>query len=226
MSNYSPWSQNSIIYHIYVRSFRDLNGDGIGDLNGIIEKLDYIKSLSVDAVWLSPIYKSPQNDFGYDVADYKEIDPSFGNLTDFKKLLNKAHQKNIKVMMDFVPNHTSSEHKWFEEARTSLTSPLRDFYIWQKPNKAGGSPNNWLSVFGGSAWELDQKTGEYYLHSFDKTQPDLNWRNPEVVKEMLDILKFWLDLGVDGFRVDAIEWMFKDKDFADEPLNPNYPTTI
>lgn len=218
------WTEKTIVYHIYVRSFKDSDGDGVGDLNGIIEKLNYFNgdgpnSLGIDAIWLSPICTSPQVDFGYDVSDYTDIDPLFGNLETFKKLLDEAHNRGIKVMMDFVPNHTSSQHQWFKESRSSRDNPKHDYYIWEDP-KNGIAPNNWLSVFGGSAWEYDKKRGQYYYHSFDREQPDLNWRNPKVVEEMLGILRFWLDLGIDGFRMDAIEWMFKDEQLRDEPLNP------
>lgn len=215
------WPQKPIIYQIYPRSFKDSNGDGIGDLPGIIEKLDYLSDLGVEAIWLSPIYKSPMADMGYDISDYKDIDPIFGNLADFDNLIKKSHDLGIKVLMDFVPNHTSLMHPWFQESKKSVTNPKHDFYIWKDP-KSGAEPNNWLSVFGGSAWEFDKDTKEYFYHSFDKKQPDLNWRNPEVLKEMLNILRFWLDRGVDGFRIDVPEWTFKDQRFLNEPENPEY----
>jgi alpha-glucosidase len=226
MTRKNVWTESTIVYHIYVRSFGDSNNDGIGDLNGIIGKLNYLNddtdnSLGVDAIWLSPIYTSPQVDFGYDVSDYQNVDPIFGSLDDFKRLLFEAHQRGIKVMMDFVPNHTSDQHSWFLKSKSSKNNDKRDYYIWKDP-KDGGVPNNWLSVFGGSAWEFDEKTSQYYLHSFDKAQPDLNWRNPEVEKEMYEALRFWLRLGVDGFRVDAPEWMFKDPYFGDEEENPQF----
>jgi alpha-glucosidase len=216
------WPLSSIVYHIYVRSFNDSNNDGIGDLPGLIQKVEYLRELGITAVWLSPIYPSPQADFGYDVSNYKDIDPIFGTLEDFNELVTQLHKNNIKLMMDFVPNHTSSKHPWFVESRSNKSNPKRDWYIWHDPKPDGSPPNNWLSNFGGAGWTLDPTTNQYYLHSFDKEQPDLNWRNPEVVKEMLDSLRFWLDRGVDGFRVDAVYHLFKDKQFRDEPPNPNF----
>jgi len=215
------------MYQIYPRSFYDTNNDGIGDLPGIIKKLDYLndgteKSLGVEAIWLSPIYRSPQVDFGYDVANYNDIDPIFGTLSDFDRLVEEAHARGMKVIMDFVPNHTSIEHPWFAESRASKDSVKRDWYIWRDPKPNGGPPNNWLSVFGGPAWELDKQTGQYYLHSFFREQPDLNWRNEEVRKEMLNVLEFWLHRGVDGFRTDSIHHLTKDSKFRDDPPNPNY----
>jgi alpha-glucosidase len=220
MSNLGEWSESTIVYHLYVRSFKDSNNDGIGDLEGVVEKLDYLADLGINAIWLSPIYPSPQIDFGYDIADYQDIDALFGDLESFKKLLEECHHRNIKLMMDFVPNHTSSKHTWFKESKSSLDNPKHDYYIWKEPKPDGSVPNNWLSVFGGSGWEYDSHLNKYYYHSFDIEQPDLNYQNPEVLKEMLNILKFWLDLGVDGFRVDAIEWMVKDPEFRDEMENP------
>jgi alpha-glucosidase len=226
MQNNSFWPADSVIYHIYPRSFQDSNGDGIGDIKGIIQRLDYLAgkkdSLGVDAIWLSPIYLSPMNDFGYDISDHTAVDPIFGTLDDFDELVLQAHKRGLKVLMDFVPNHTSIDHSWFKESASSTENPKRDWYIWQPPKPDGTAPTNWLSVFGGSAWKLDETTGEYYLHSFDVTQPDLNWRNPQVVKEMLNILKFWLARGVDGFRVDAVYFLFKDTQFLDEPPNPTF----
>lgn len=221
------WWQKAVIYQIYPRSFQDSNGDGIGDLPGIISRLDYLNdgtenSLGIDAIWLSPIYPSPMKDFGYDVADYRNIDPMFGTLDDFETLIQQAHHRNIKILMDYIPNHTSSQHPWFVESRMSLDNPRRDWYIWRDSKENGDPPNNWLSVFGGSAWEFDEKSKQYYFHSFDKDQPDLNWRNPEVVEEMLTILRFWLDKGVDGFRIDAYDFLYKHTDFMDEPSNPTY----
>lgn len=232
MSNINPslnvWPHKSVVYQIYPRSFKDGNNDGIGDLQGIIQQLDYLNdgtenSLGVDAIWLSPIYKSPMADFGYDVADYCDIDPIFGNLKDFELLVKEAHARSIKVIMDYIPNHTSSSHTWFTESRSSLTNKKRDWYIW-RDGKNGMPPNNWLSLFGGSAWEYDKTTRQYYLHSFVKEQPDLNWRNPDVKETMLNVLRFWMDLGVDGFRADAMEHIFKDERFLDEPINPEYVT--
>jgi alpha-glucosidase len=215
------WSLGTVVYHIYVRSFKDSNSDGIGDLNGVIQKIDYIASLGVNAIWLSPIYPSPQFDFGYDVAEYKDIDPVYGSLREFDELVTVCHERGIKIMMDYVPNHTSVDHTWFKESRKSTDNKKRDWYIWRK-GKNGGPPNNWLSVFGGSGWEYDEASDEYYFHTFDKNQPDLNWRNPEVVKEMLSYFDFWIDRGVDGFRVDVPYHLFKDEKFRDEPPNPNY----
>lgn len=216
------WALGSIVYHIYVRSFFDANEDGIGDLEGVIRRLDYLTSLGINAVWLSPIYPSPQADFGYDVADYKSIDPVYGSLELFDKFVHECHVRGIRILMDFVPNHTSSEHAWFRESRSSTDNPKRDWYIWKKGRSLYDTPNNWMSVFGGSAWEYDEETREYYLHTFEKNQPDLNWRNPEVVSEMLSILRFWLDRGVDGFRVDVPYHIFKNAEFLDEPFNPNF----
>nr|MDQ2998759.1 alpha-amylase family glycosyl hydrolase [Chloroflexota bacterium] len=216
------WWQRGIIYQIYPRSFMDSNGDGVGDLPGIVGKLDYLAALGVDAIWLSPIYPSPMADFGYDVADYTGIHPLFGTLADFDTLLAESHARGLKVMLDFVPNHSSDEHPWFIESRASRDNPKRDWYIWRDPAPGGGPPNNWLSFFGGGAWEWDAPTGQYYLHLFHTKQPDLNWRNPAVQSAMLDALHFWLDRGVDGFRVDVIWLMIKDDQFRDNPLNPDY----
>jgi len=220
------WSKHAVVYQIYPRSFKDSNGDGIGDLRGIIEKLDYLNdgtenSLGINAIWINPIYKSPQEDFGYDVSDYYAIDPIFGTSEDFDKLVEEAHRRGIKVIMDFVPNHTSSEHSWFKESRSSKINPKRDWYVWKK-GKNGEPPNNWISVFGGSAWTKDEITGEYYMHSFLPSQPDLNWRNQEVKNEMEKVLKFWLARGVDGFRTDAIYHLIEDSEFRDDPINPDY----
>lgn len=216
------WWQRGVIYQIYPRSFQDLDGNGIGDLGGIISRLDYLQWLGVDAIWLSPVFPSPMADFGYDVADYCNIDPIFGTLDDFDRLLKEAHQRNIRIVLDFVPNHTSDQHPWFIESRQSRQSPKRDWYIWQDPAPDGGLPNNWLSSFGGPAWTLDQKTGQYYHHHFLPAQPDLNWRNPEVVDAMLDAMRFWLDRGVDGFRLDVIWLIIKDVEFRDNPVNPAF----
>ena len=210
------WWQHAVIYEIYPRSFQDSNGDGIGDLNGILKRIDYLVVLGVDAIWISPIYPSPMADFGYDVADYCAIDPMFGTMEDFDRLLAEAHRRGLKVILDFVPNHTSDRHPWFLESRSSRDNPKRDWYIWRD------QPNNWMSHFGGSAWEFDEKTGQYYLHSFLKEQPDLNWRNPAVKAAMFDALRFWLRKGVDGFRVDVMWLMIKDDQFRDNPPNPGY----
>ncbi|HEX5581257.1 MAG TPA: alpha-amylase family glycosyl hydrolase [Gemmatimonadaceae bacterium] len=216
------WWQSGVVYQIYPRSFMDSNGDGIGDLPGIIEKLDYLTWLGVDAVWISPFYPSPMADFGYDVSDYTDIHPIFGTMADFDRLREETRKRGLKLILDFVPNHTSSEHPWFLESRSSRDNPKRDWYIWHDALPDGDPPNNWRSVFGGSAWEWDEKTGQYYLHSFLKEQPDLNWRNPEVERAMLDVLRFWLDRGVDGFRVDVMWHMVKDAKLRDNPLNPDY----
>lgn len=216
------WWQKGIIYQIYPRSFMDSNGDGVGDLRGIIQKIDYLKWLGVDAVWLSPIYPSPMKDFGYDISDYCGIHPLFGSMKDFDELLSRLHQEGIKLILDFVPNHTSDQHPWFMESSSSKTNPKRDWYIWKDGQEGGGPPNNWLSNFGGSSWTLDKKTGQYYYHAFLEEQPDLNWRNPEVQKAMFNSMKFWLDKGVDGFRVDVIWHIIKDDEFKDNPLNPHY----
>lgn len=216
------WWQQGILYQIYPRSFLDSNGDGIGDLPGITSKLDYLRWLGVDAIWLSPIYPSPMADFGYDISDYTDIDPRFGTLEDFDTLLRAAHNRGLKVLLDFVPNHTSDAHPWFVESRASRDNPKRDWYIWRDPAPGGGPPNNWLSNFGGSAWEWDAATGQYYYHAFLKQQPDLNWRNPAVQGAMLEVLRFWLDRGVDGFRVDVIWHIIKDEQFRDNPSNPQY----
>lgn len=217
------WWQTGVVYQIYPRSFMDSNGDGVGDLPGITQRLDYLSdTLGVDAVWLSPIYPSPMHDFGYDVADYCNVHPMFGTLDDFDKLLAETHKRGLKLILDLVPNHTSDEHPWFLESRSSRDNPKRDWYLWRDPAPDGGVPNNWLSHFGGPAWTFDEKTGQYYLHQFVKQQPDLNYRNPEVLKAMLDNMRFWLDRGVDGFRVDVIGLMMKDPEFRDEPLNPNW----
>ena len=205
-----------MIYQIYPRSFKDSNNDGIGDLKGIASKLDYIKGLGVDAIWLSPIYKSPMKDFGYDVSDYCDIDPIFGSIDDFDKLLEQAHKKGLRVILDMVINHTSDQHPWFKESRSSRTNPKADWYIWVDGEK-GIPPNNWLSYFGGSAWEWDENRKQYYLHLFAKEQPDLNWRNPEVKRELFNIVKFWLDKGVDGFRFDVVNLFYKDAKLRNNP---------
>ena len=222
-----PWYRRATLYHIYPLSFADSNGDGFGDLRGIIDHLDYLsgkdgEGLGVSAVWLSPIYVSPMADWGYDVADFTAIDPRFGTMADFEDLLAKLHERDIKLLMDFVPNHTSILHEWFREARSSKTNPKRDWYIWADPAADGGPPNNWLSHFGGPAWDLDDQTGQYYLHTFLPQQPDLNWRNPQVREAMLDVMRFWLNKGVDGFRTDAVMGIIKDAQLRDDPPNPEY----
>jgi alpha-glucosidase len=216
------WWKKGVVYQIYPRSFQDTNGDGVGDLNGIIERLDYCASLGIDALWLSPVYPSPMADFGYDVSDYTGIHPMFGTLEQFDRLVAAMKERGLKLILDFVPNHTSDQHPWFEEARSSRTSAKRDWYLWRDPAPDGGPPNNWLSQFGGSAWELDESSGQYYYHAFLKEQPDLNWRNPDVREAMCDVLRFWLRRGVDGFRVDVLWHLIKDDQWRDNPPNPAY----
>src|SRR5690606_18328771 len=216
------WWQRGIVYQIYPRSFHDANGDGVGDLPGILAKLDYLEWLGVDAIWIAPVYPSPMADFGYDVADYVGIHPVFGTLADMERLIEAAHRKNLKVILDFVPNHTSDRHPWFLEARSSRSNPKRDWYIWRDAKPDGSPPNNWLSVFGGPGWTWDETTGQYYCHAFLKEQPDLNWRNPEVRAAMYDAMRFWLDRGVDGFRVDVLYHVMKDENLRDNPPNPDY----
>ncbi|MCB0804914.1 MAG: alpha-glucosidase [Bacteroidales bacterium] len=210
------WWKHGVFYHIYPRSFYDSNGDGIGDIPGILLKLDYLVNLGVDAIWLSPVFKSPMVDFGYDVTDYYNIDPVFGTKDDFIRLLHEAHKRNIRVVIDMVLNHTSDRHPWFAESASSHDNPKHDWYIWQKGNKFK-KPNNWRSVMGGSAWQFDQRLQEYYLHTFFREQPDLNWRNKEVREAFMDIFRHWLDLGVDGFRLDAVNMIIKDKKFRNNP---------
>ena len=217
-----PWWQTGVIYQIYPRSFNDTTGNGVGDLGGVIEKLDYLSdTLGVDALWLSPFYPSPMADFGYDVADFTDVHPLFGDLADFDRLVAEARGRGLKVIVDFVPNHSSDQHPWFVESRSSRENPKRDWYVWGDPQSDGGPPNNWLSVFGGSAWTLDEATGQYYLHSFLKEQPDLNWRNSAVREAMFDAMRFWLDRGVDGFRIDVAHFIMKDPQMRDNPLNPS-----
>jgi alpha-glucosidase len=216
------WWQSGVIYQIYPRSFQDTNGDGIGDLPGIIQRLDHVVSLGIDAIWISPIYPSPMADFGYDVANYCDIAPIFGNLADFDRLVAEGHSRGLRIILDFVPNHTSNQHPWFLEGQSSRDNPKRDWYIWKDAGPEGGLPNNWLSHFGGPAWEWDETTKQYYYHSFLKEQPDLNWRNPVVKQAMYDVLRFWLERGVDGFRVDVLWMLVKDDQFRDNPVNPGY----
>lgn len=212
------WWHDGVLYQIYPRSFADASGDGVGDLAGITEHLDYVASLGVSGIWLSPIYKSPMADYGYDIADYREIDPLFGDMAGFDHLLEEAHARDLKVIMDFVPNHTSDQHEWFEESRASRDNPKRDWYIWKDPGPDGSAPNNWPAAFGTkSAWTLDEATGQYYLHLFLPEQPDLNWQNPEVREAMHDVMRFWFDKGVDGFRIDVIHMLFKNPTFEDNP---------
>jgi alpha-glucosidase len=200
----------------------DSNGDGVGDLAGILSRIDYLQWLGVDCIWLSPIYPSPMADFGYDVSNYTDISPLFGSLADFDALLAEVHRRGMKLILDFVPNHTSDEHPWFIESRSSKNNPKRDWYIWRDAKPGGGPPNNWLSNFGGSAWKFDELSGQYYFHAFLDKQPDLNWRNPQLRAAMYDVLRFWLERGVDGFRVDVIYHIVKDDQFRDNPRNPDY----
>jgi alpha-glucosidase len=218
----SRWWQKGAIYQIYPLSFMDSDGDGSGDLPGITSRLDYCRWLGVEAVWLSPIYPSPMVDFGYDVSDFTDIHPLFGTLGDFDGLMRQAQRLGLKILLDFVPNHSSDQHAWFLQSKSARDNPYRDWYIWRDPAPGGGPPNNWLGAFGGSAWEWDKSTGQYYLHSYLKEQPDLNWRNPDVEAAMLAVLKFWLDRGVSGFRVDAIAHLLKDTAFRDNPANPDW----
>jgi alpha-glucosidase len=216
------WWKNGVVYQVYPRSFQDSDGDGVGDLNGIRSRLGYVADLGVDAVWISPIYPSPMADFGYDISNYCDIDPRFGTLADFDAMAAEAHAKGLKLILDFVPNHTSDQHPWFIESRSSRTSPKRDWYLWRDPAPDGGPPNNWLSNFGGPAWTLDEATGQYYCHTFLKQQPDLDWRNPDVRAAMYDALRFWLRRGVDGFRIDVLYHVIKDDQFRDNPVNPSF----
>jgi alpha-glucosidase len=216
------WWRRGIFYQVYPRSFQDSNGDGVGDLKGILRRLPYLRELGVDAFWLSPVYPSPMADFGYDISDYSGIDPLFGTMEDFEALVAAAHEAGLKLILDLVPNHTSDQHPWFIEARSSRENPKRNWYIWRDPKPGGGPPNNWLSEFGGSAWEYDSESGQYYYHAFLAQQPDLNWRNPEVRQAVYDAMRFWLGKGVDGFRVDVIWHLIKDAKFRDNPPNPHY----
>jgi alpha-glucosidase len=213
-----PWWKHTVIYEIYPRSFQDSNGDGIGDINGITSRLDYLKDLGINAIWITPMYPSPQVDFGYDVANYEAIDPQFGTMADFDHLVSEAKKRNIRVIMDWVPNHTSDQNAWFLESRSSRTNPKRDWYIWRDGKGPGKPPNNWQSWFGHSAWQYDQKTGQWYYHHFYVQQPDLNWRNPEVRKAMYGVLRFWLDRGAAGFRMDAVSRLFEDPNLHDDPI--------
>src|SRR5450631_3734924 len=208
---------SAVLYQIYPRSFADSDGDGVGDLQGIIDRIDYLQWLGIDAIWLSPITVSPNVDWGYDVADYCDVQPDLGTLAGFDALLSVAHQRGIRVLLDFVPNHTSDRHEWFVDARSAKTSRLRDWYVWADPSADGSVPNNWVSSFGGPAWTLDDATGQYYLHNHLREQPDLNWWNEEVRDTFDDILRFWFDRGVDGFRIDVCNVIVKDADLRDNP---------
>ncbi|CAN5275128.1 alpha-amylase family glycosyl hydrolase [soil metagenome] len=213
---------SGILYQIYPRSFQDSDGDGVGDLRGVIQRLPYLVELGVDALWLSPIFPSPMEDFGYDISDYTGIDPLFGTRDDFDALIVAAHGFGLKVILDLVPNHTSDQHPWFIESRSSTDNPKRDWYIWRDPGGEGGPPTNWLSEFGGSSWEFDARTNQYYYHAFLRSQPDLNWRNPDVRRAIHDVMRFWLCRGVDGFRVDVMWHLIKDEQMRDNPPNPDF----
>jgi alpha-glucosidase len=214
------WWQHAVFYEIYPRSFADSDNNGIGDLNGITSKLDYLKDLGVDAIWITPCFPSPQVDFGYDVSDYENIDPMYGTLADFDKLASEGKQRNIHIILDFVMNHTSDQHKWFIDAKSSRTSEHRDWYVWRDGKGPNQPPNNWLSTFGHSAWKFDPTTGQWYYHYFYPEQPDLNWRNPAVEKAMFDVTRWWYDRGVSGFRLDAVDTLFEDPDLKDNPILP------
>lgn len=221
----APWWRGAVIYQIYPRSFLDTNGDGVGDLPGIIERLDYVASLGVDAIWVAPFFRSPMADFGYDIADYRDVDPLFGTLQDFDRLLGKAHALGLKVMIDQVLSHTSAEHAWFKQSRSSRDNPHADWYVWADARADGTPPNNWLSLFGGCAWQWEPRRGQYYLHNFLTSQPDLNFHHPDVRRAVLDNVKFWLDKGVDGLRLDAINFCFHDRQLRDNPAKPEQQRT-
>lgn len=223
MTTQFHWWQSGIIYQIYPRSFQDSNGDGVGDLPGITRRLDYLQWLGVTALWISPMYPSPMADFGYDVSDYCNVHPLFGTLANADALITEAHRRGLKIILDFVPNHSSHRHPWFLESQASRDNPKHDWYIWRDPTPGGGPPNNWLARFDGqSAWTWNEQRGQYYLHSFLPEQPDLNWRNPELRAEMLNAMRFWFERGVDGFRVDVSCRVLKDPQFRDNPPNPNW----
>ena len=216
------WWKTTVIYQCYPLSFQDTSGNGKGDLKGIEKRVQYFSDMGVNTVWLNPIFKSPQKDNGYDISDFKAIDPLFGTMDEFKSLLQELQSRGIHLLMDFVPNHTSDEHPWFVESRNNMTSSKKDWYVWADPNEFGGPPSNWISVFGGSAWTFDSNREQYYLHQFSEFQPDLNYSNPEVRSAMVNILKFWLDLGVDGFRMDAVIFLLEDPYFRNETIDPSY----
>ena len=220
MSQSQPWWKGGIIYQIYPRSFMDSNGDGVGDLKGVTTKLPYVASLGVDAIWLSPFFTSPMKDFGYDVSDYRGVDPLFGTMEDFQALVSEAHRLNLKVVIDQVLSHTSDAHPWFEESRANRTNPKADWFVWADPKPDGTPPNNWLSIFGGSAWAWDSRRGQYYLHNFLTSQPDLNFHNPEMRQAQLDNMRFWLDMGVDGFRLDTVNFYYHSQGLEDNPAVP------
>ena len=211
------WWKEAVVYQVYPRSFQDSNGDGIGDLPGVTSRLEYLKKLGVDVIWLSPFYQSPGGDMGYDISDYQAVDPVFGTLADFDAMLARAHSLGMKVVIDLVVNHTSEEHRWFKESRKSRDNPYRDYYIW-RDGVNDGPPNNWGSSFSGSAWKLDETTGQYYLHTFGDFQPDLNWENPTVRQEVYSMMRWWCDRGVDGFRMDVISMISKTPEMPDGEL--------
>ena len=215
-----PWWRGAVIYEIYPRSFLDSNGDGVGDLPGILQRLDYVAEIGVDAIWIAPFFRSPMADFGYDVADYRAVDPLFGTMADFDRLLARAHQLGLKVMIDQVLSHTSSEHEWFRESRQSRDNPKSDWYVWADPKPDGTPPNNWLSIFGGVAWRWEPRRRQYYLHNFLSSQPDLNFHQPQLRQAVLDNVRFWLDKGVDGLRLDAINFCYHDQALRDNPPKP------
>ncbi len=217
----NDWKKKAIVYEAYVQSFNDSDGDGIGDLPGLIEKLDYIKNLGANVIWLTPIFKSPLVDNGYDIADYEAINPIYGSMNDFKKLLQQAHERDLKIVMDLVVNHTSDQHKWFKESKKNRNNKYSDYYIWRDPKEDGSAPTNLGSAFGGSAWTYVPERNQYYLHLFAKQQPDLNWNNPQVRNDIYHMMKFWLDMGVDGFRMDSISFISKPSKFEDAPLEDN-----
>jgi glycosidase len=225
-SNGLEWWKTTVIYQCYPRSFKDTTGDGSGDLEGVLEKLGYLHDLGINAVWLNPIFKSPQKDNGYDVSNYTDVDPLYGSMDDLRKLLEDVHSKGMHLILDFVPNHTSDEHPWFKESRSSSTNPKRDWYVWANAGADGGPPNNWYSLFGGPAWSWDNITNQYYLHQFSSFQPDLNYHNPDVKKAMEDVIKFWFDFGVDGFRIDAVIYLLEDSRLRSEPPNPKFNESV
>ncbi|MFM7433891.1 MAG: alpha-amylase family glycosyl hydrolase, partial [Gammaproteobacteria bacterium] len=216
----AEWWRDAVIYQVYPRSFADSNGDGTGDLPGLIGKLDYIASLGVDAIWVSPFYRSPMADFGYDISDYRDVDPVFGTLADFDRLLAESHRRGLRVIVDQVLSHSSDRHPWFEESRRSRDNPKADWYVWADAQADGTPPNNWLSIFGGPAWQWEPRRGQYYLHNFLVSQPDLNYHNPQVAAQMLEEAEFWLRRGVDGFRLDAINFCFHDAQLRSNPAKP------
>ncbi|MEL7480819.1 MAG: alpha-amylase family glycosyl hydrolase, partial [Pseudomonadota bacterium] len=220
METSTVWWRGSVIYQIYPRSFVDSNGDGVGDLQGIISRLDYIASLGVDAIWISPVFKSPMRDFGYDVSDYRDIDPIFGTLQDFDQLVAKAHALGLKVIIDQVYSHTSDQHAWFTESRQNRDNPKSDWYVWADPKPDGSPPNNWQAVFAGPSWTWDSRRSQYYFHNFLSSQPDLNLHNPEVQEAILDVATYWMDRGVDGVRLDAINFAMHDPQLRDNPPAP------